>query len=250
MAYLSGFFSQTNKITLLVFNIIMFIVGLLVTVLGLLLKYDKKFKELISFKQVEKILDVGEINTITILVIAIGGFVMVLSLLGVLGLIFLSKFLLITYQVIIIILFLAHGIGLLVYVFSRGTIEKGIKSGMKQIVDNLNTQTNTSSIYVTDCDIMKAFSNLFTCCGSNSPRDFNNSAVILNCCSNSIDIQAGCSDKIISSIQANAKNYLIIPSCAILAVELVVMIMTPIITNRIRSSKNISFQNISFKNTK
>jgi hypothetical protein len=253
MAYLSGFFSKFNKIILLTLNIVLFIVGLLVTILGLVLKYDKKFKELISFKELEKILDIGQINTITIMVISIGAFVMILSLLGVAGLVFLSKFLLITYQVIIIILFLAHGIGLLVYVFDRSTIEKGIKTGINKVVTNLNTEANNTNSYKTDCDIMKALSSLFTCCGSDSPNDFkNNTDAITNCCSTkSPEVQTGCSSKIINSIQENAKIYLIIPSCIILAVELIVIVMTPVITKHIRSSeKNYSMQNYNFKNTK
>ena len=252
-SYLDTCCSRFYKKILVFFNACMFIVGLLVTILAIVLKYDKNFKELINLKELNTILNVGEINSITILFLAIGIFVMVLSMIGLFGLLCLSKILLITYEAIIVILFISHGIGLLVLVFGKSKIENEFGKGMVKLVNNLNTLNNASNAYIVDRDIMKALSTTFACCGDQSSKDFlNNTAPITDFCTEkTIDTDVGCTKKVIDDLTKYASDFLIIPSCVILLVELFIMILTPIITGRIKNSTDKEpfkgFKNYSFK---
>ena len=233
---LDGCCSKFYKYILVFLNVVIFIIGLVVTILAALLKYDKNFKDLLNLKELEDVVDVAKINSITILFLTIGIFAIILSLLGLFGLWCLNKFFLIVYEVIVILLFLTHGIGLLVLVFGKTTIVESFEKEMVKIVENLNTYENDTKEYKKSCDTMLALSDLFSCCGDKSPRDFNTTARY-DCCNPDkvTNSSVGCTQKTIDDVTDNAFNFLVIPSLAILGVELFVIIFTPFIIGKIRN---------------
>ena len=254
---LIGCCSSIYKTILICFNVLLFIIGLLVTIFAAVVK-TKGFKDLIGLKELNDIINLAQINIITILFLSIGVFVIFISLVGLLGLWCLNKFLLYFYELIVILLFLAHGISLIVLVFDRSAIEKEFKKGMVKLVDNLNTLSNTTEKYDYDCQQMKALSNLFNCCGDKSPSDFyNNTFTLTGCCAEKSIISTGCTQKTIDDITKNAVNYLIIPSLVMLGAELAVITLTPLIIKKIRrgdgddSSKGITkFENKNYRRQK
>lgn len=227
---LDGFFANFYKCILLFFNTLILILGLLVFILAAILKWDKK---LLNIKELEEIVNLGKIDSITIFFLIIGAVAIVISLIGIVGLCCLNKFLLYVYEVIVLLLFLSHAIALLVLVFGRSSIEKSINEEIKNVVDRLNT--NASS-FDEACQTMKGLSNLFHCCGNKNVSDFDKPYIIQDCCqdSNSTSNADGCSDKINDFLEDKSISYLIIPSCVILGVELIVIIFTPFIIRHVK----------------
>ena len=223
---LDGCCSKFYKVSLIIFNLLIFLVGLLVFIFAAVLKWDK---DLLNIKELDEIVKLTEIGNITVFSMIIGAFAILVSLIGLLGLWCLDKCVLIVYEIIIILLFLSHGIALLVLVFGKNGVEKSFESSMEKIIDDLN---NNSTDYSKSCEIMHGLSKIFECCGNNGPSDFNSTLIGENCCENS-NITIGCTGKIISMVTDNSINYLIIPSGLILAVELLVIIVTPFIISHI-----------------
>jgi hypothetical protein len=230
--------SRFYRNLLIAFNIFILIIGIVITILASLLKYSEKFKSLINLKELTEVVNVAQINAITLLFLIIGIFAIILSIVGLLGLWCLNRVLLIAYEIVILLMFLTHGIGLLVLIFDRGSIENQFKKAMGTLVVTLNTNETSTNIYKTDCDTMLALSDIFKCCGDKAPSDFKYNTTIHDCCGkDTTPITHGCSQKVIDTLTKNAINYLIIPSCSILAVELIVIIVTPLIMRDIRSLK-------------
>ena len=226
---LEGLCSNFYRACLLTFNILIFLVGLGVFIFAAILKWDPK---LLNIKELQSLIKLSEIQSITIFFMILGAFIIIISLIGVLGLVRLYKYLLYVYEVVIIILFLSHGIALLFLVFGKSTIEKEITKSMTELVDDLNANATN---YKTQCEVMQGLSLVFKCCGRDGPSDFNSTVTIDNCCDNvNPNTTVGCSSKIFEIITDKPLDYLIIPSCAVLAAELIVMIFTPSIIKHIR----------------
>lgn len=235
---LSNICSKFYRHILIAFNIIILIVGILVTTFAAVVKYDKDFSQLIDAKALTDVINITQINSIAILFLAIGVFAILLSFLGILGLCCLNRCLLVLYEIIVILLFLTHAIGLLVLVFGQGSIEKAFRGEMENIVMRLKNEKNDTK-YEIDCQTMQLLSDLFKCCGNSSSTDFiNNPNIINNCCKVSNTTKSpGCTQLAIDSIETNAINYLLIPSGAILGVELLVIILNPLIISDIRKQQ-------------
>jgi hypothetical protein len=242
MKTLDGGCSQMYRYVLVFFNVIIFIMGLLICILAAVLKWGK----LDVFSEIDKIgggevLGLAKIDTVVILVLVLGLFALLLSLIGLLGLCYLNKFLLYVYEVVVLLLFLTHGIGLLVALFARGSIEDIFNKELTKIVDNYINPNTTKQLY---CDEMKTLAELFKCCGSKSPSTLKSQTIIDNCCVqsdksivfkvNDTTSTYGCTNNVVNKLEANAKSYIFIPSGIILVVELVVVVVTPLMIGDIR----------------
>ena len=84
-------------------------------------------------------------------------------------------------------------------------------------------------------------SRLFHCCGANGPDDIKNSTVALECCHVDNDTNAvynqGCADVTVDLLKKNALNFLLIPSCVILLVELYAILIIPVLIGICRRHK-------------
>jgi small-conductance mechanosensitive channel len=230
---LKGCCSKFYKNILLSFNILIFLVGLAVFIFAAILKWDPK---LLNIQELEKLTKLTQIESITIFFLVLGAFIILVSLIGLLGFRFLNKFLLYVYEVIIIMLFLSHAIALLVLVFDRSTIEKEITKSIDKVVDDLNAYPNATN-YMDQCDVMLGLSVTFSCCGKDGPNDFNSTSTVKSCCDGkTTNATIGCNTKIIEIITDKPLYYLIVPSCAVLGVELIVIIFTPFIIKNIIKS--------------
>lgn len=115
----TGCFGSLIRIVLGIINTIFLLIGLAIFITAAILRWssDSLLNKITNSEAIQSIISVSALDATTIVLLAIGGFIIALSLAGLLGVICSSRFFLVIYEIIIIILFLAHGITLLVVAF-------------------------------------------------------------------------------------------------------------------------------------
>lgn len=213
---------------LLIINALFLVFGLTVFIAAAVLKWGNgALNKLADIKYMDDLVKVGSVGSIAVFLMILGGTIVILSFVGILGVKFMNKFFLVLYEIIVAVLFLAHLIALLVLIFGASKIEDTYK---KELTNQLN-KLNNNTEYDIGCDLFKALSNTFHCCGVNSYKDFTLNGTV--CCD--IDEETkkipnenvGCRDKSVELVKENAINLLIIPSAIILVVELFALSMVP-----------------------
>lgn len=219
---------------IILINSIFLILGLTIFIAAAVLKWgNNDFNKFADIPHVEEIIKVGSVGTIAVAVMVIGAFIIVMSIMGIIGAKFLNNFFLIIYEIIVGILFLAHGIAILVLLFGSSSLEEDYKKAINETVTSLNKGDDDKK-----CDFMKGLSTLFNCCGAEKgPGDFNGTAIAEKCCELKDEKlpTEGCSVKSISELEKNAENIILIPSGIILVIELFTLIMVPCIIGKERN---------------
>jgi hypothetical protein len=223
------------RFLLVIFNTILLVAGLVTFILACVLKWGKGLLSKLDVKELDDVIDVGTIDVVAVVVLIVGVALMVISLVGILGLCYLNKCLLGLYEVIVILIFLVHLVGLLVFVFSKSSIEKEFGKGMSKLVNSLNGFNSSVNVSTTiECEAMLALSKIITCCGDKGPSDFSNRTEINNlCCASNSPTLKGCTSKLTTEIDSHANSYLVIPSGIILVVELIIIASTPLLSRSI-----------------
>ncbi|CAF1138478.1 unnamed protein product [Brachionus calyciflorus] len=216
-------------------NAFLLILGLVVFITAAVLKWSTILNKFTNIKGIDVLVKAGSINTISLVLLIIGGFIILLALFGLFGSKYKKTFFLKIYEVIIILLFLANGISILVLIFDSNKIEKEFKKQFNSTVFEIVDDFNNNKTYTEKCDLSYAVSEIFKCCGSNSPMDFNGTDLAKICCYKSQVGTPGCTNIVVDKIKSNAFYLLIIPSCIILATELTNIILVPILIRKIRS---------------
>lgn len=223
------------RFILFVINFLFFLLGVVVFITAAVLKWGNTIEKLNDIPELKEISYVGSINTVAIIIMIVGAFITLLSLFGLLGVKFLNRPLLIIYESIVVLLFLTHGISILVIIFASS----GIETKYKEILNNTMNDLNANKHISTNCDVFKGLSEVFHCCGVTKPSDFINQTLTTECCAqdkNSNPYTDGCGDKSFNDLQKNAINLLIIPSAVILLVELFSIITVPFLIGRINKN--------------
>ncbi len=226
------------RVILMIINLLFLLIGLAVFIIASIIKWSPSLfiNKITNNPAVNSILNITVLDDVSIALLVIGGFIILLSLIGLLGVCFSSKFFLILYEIIIIILFLAHGITLLVVIFSSGTFENAFKQALNNTMDTINDPATSEKDLNTECTVMNGLSEIFKCCGANSRHDFLNKTLALKCCVNGTN--DGCSDRTIKVINDNAVSILFLPNGVILVFELILILLVPFFLNRIKKSQN------------
>lgn len=220
----NGCCSSLARFFLFLINGLFLLMGLVLFILAAVLKWTD-WIEGFSIKELDSLTTFGAINTVPIVVMVIAGFMIVLSAIGIIAALSLNKCFLFIYEVLLILIFLVHGVSLLVLVFTKDTIEK-------EYLNYLNITAPKISKENRECDLFKALSLSFDCCGAEyGYNSFYNRTVANDCCAaNRTDI--GCGKLSIEFIESHATNLVIIPSGAILVVELFAIIAIPVLMSR------------------
>ncbi len=223
------------RFLLLVVNSLFLILGLVVFIGAAVLKWgNNPFSKFSDIKHVDDIVKIGSIGSIAVTLMVIGGIIIVLSTIGIIGVKFLNKFFLVIYEIIVGILFLSHGIAILVLLFGSSSLETNYKDAVNSTV----TKINDNKDFEINAEFMLGLSTLFKCCGSNGPSDFKNATVLKDCCEEQSENKGywteGCAAKSVKTIKDSAVNLLVIPSGIILVVELFSLIMVPCLIGKKR----------------
>jgi hypothetical protein len=223
-----GCCAKSVRFFLILINSLFLTMGLIVLLTGLLLKFTSVFNDFTNVPGIDTLVKSSTITGVLTTLLVIGSFCVVISLFGLIGSCCTSKFFLVIYEILIILLFLSQFIALMVVLFSSGKVETEFREGLNKTVNHINKNDTDRS---DSCKLSNTLSRLFKCCGSNSPNDFN-----INdrkeCCYDA-NYSVGCGDKIIKDIKGNYIGYLVVPNVIILGVELFGMIMVPFLIGKI-----------------
>lgn len=212
---------------LTILNVIFMILGILIFILAAVLKWGSSVLDIDGIKDIIKF---GSFDAVATLLLIFGAVIFGLALFGILGVRCASKFFLVIYEGIIIVLFLAHLISLIVLLFSESSIEGEFRGALNTTVTKLNENKKPDGSV--ECIVMTGLSTAFACCG-NKGNDLLPSVGQI-CCSNyNSTASVGCTDKAISYLKDNAVSFIIIPSGVILLVELIVIVTVPFIMGKI-----------------
>ena len=119
-----GCCASSIRVFLILVNSIFFILGLLLLILGLVLKYTTVFNKFLNIDGISTLIKSTTITGFLIFVIVISVFCLVVSLFGLIGSCCTNRFFLICYEIVIVLLFLSQAIALMVLLFSSSKIEK------------------------------------------------------------------------------------------------------------------------------
>lgn len=228
-----GGFAQCTRFLLAIINVIFLILGLTVFITACVLRWGSTgFSKLINIEEISTLIEgASSINAITIFFLVIGGFIILLSLFGILGVKYMNRFFLIVYEIIIVCLFLAQIVAILVLVFSSSSIESEYRKSLNNTMDAINKDKDIDE----NCKLFKSISDVFHCCGINGPSDFVNQTLVTSkiCCKDYTgDYSTGCADKSINSIEDNVVSLIVIPSSIILGIEFFAMVTVPFLVGK------------------
>ena len=227
-----GCCGQLIKFCLVTVNVLFLVLGLVVFISAAVLKWGNGvFSKFTDIPGISELVNVSKIDGVSIFLLVLGGFIMLLSFMGLIGVKYLSKPFLVTYGFLVLIMFLAHLIALVVLLFSSSPIETQYMKALNKTMTDINEVKD----FKKNCDIFKGLSEVFKCCGLEGPNDFTNKTVILTCCEpnkDKVPYESGCGQKSIDDIKKNAINLLFIPSGIILVIELFAVVMVPFLIGR------------------
>lgn len=100
------------RVLLIIINSIFFLIGLTVFIIAAVLRWGSSsiLSKLSGDKEVETILNLSAIDAVSVALLALGGFVIIVSLLGLVGACCANKCFLFLYEAVIVALFIGHAI--------------------------------------------------------------------------------------------------------------------------------------------
>jgi hypothetical protein len=235
-----GKFAKSIQFMLIIVNLVFFLMGLIVFIIAAVLKWTTVFNKFINIQEIETLVKLGSVESVNTLLLVMGVFAMILSLMGILGAKYTNRFLLLSYEVVLVLVFLIHAISALVILGGSSKLEEEFRGAMSKTIDTLNEFYNlndtTNDVFVRECQLLRDLSTIFLCCGGNSPSDFTNTTLVDDCCSDYFDI--GCTDKVVNDVVMYSKHMIVIPSFIILTIELLAIIMVPFLLRRIKAENS------------
>lgn len=189
-------------------------------------------------QSIESILNISALNEVSVALLSIGAFLILLGFIGLIGTMCTSRFFLVLYEILIVIIFLCHGASLLIVTFRSNDVELEFRKGLNKTIEIINSPNTTQTEFKGECDIMRAFSTVFDCCGANGPQDFVNETYVVKCCVVK-DYQefVGCADKTVETVTSKGILIFLAPNATLLGVELILIIMIPFLISRIKREK-------------
>jgi hypothetical protein len=221
-----------------IINGLFLLIGLAIFIIAAILRWssDSLLNKITNNASIESIINVAVLDAATIVLLAIGAFILLLSFIGLLGVICANRFFLVIYEIVIIMLFLAHGITLIVAALKSSDIEDEFRKALNRTIDDINNPLTENSTVTADCAALNLLSEIFECCGAQGPSDFINPEYRYECCYSNLTTD-GCANKTVNTLKENGVNIIIIPNCSILAVEFLIILMVPFLIGRISRRK-------------
>lgn len=225
------------RVVLSLINIIFLIFGIAIFLLAALIKWGdiSSISRLINNEDIKSIIDMSVFNTVAVVLLIFGGFIILLSLIGLIGACCANRFFLVIYELVIIALFLAHGCILIVGGIKSSDVEKEFRKTLNQTAHSLTSSNMTETEFKTKCQGFKIISQFFSCCGAESPSDFNKT-LQQECCYGQTQVY-GCSQQLISTVKTHGINVIIIPNSVILCFEFLLILIVPFLIGRITKGR-------------
>lgn len=203
------------------FSLLFLLVGIALVVLTSLLKWSDVLTKVLNTNQL-KALEIVSIDAITIALLCVGAFIIVLSFIGLVAVISLNKCLLIFYEIVCLIIFLAHLGAFIAYFVYEPKLQTEIEKGLNSTISK-----NSSVLFY-------SISSAFDCCGSTGPSDITSQGYNINLwCSKPTSQTRGCGNATYSFIKQNSVYAIVIPTSILLFIELTILFGVPILVMRI-----------------
>jgi hypothetical protein len=171
------------------------------------------------------------IEILSLVMFILGPFMVALSYLGLIGACCANRFFLVLYEIVLVVLFLSHGILLIIGGAKSPEVEREFRDSLVTIVEKIKHSRSPRD----ECVVFFLVSKLFTCCGAGSPADFNKTQSA-TCCIQPMPVY-GCSERAVSMVK---HNIIIVPSSIILSLEFILILAVPFLIGRITSSSSSS----------
>lgn len=112
----TGCFGSFIRIILSLINIVFLLCGLAVFLIAAALKWADTtlISRFIKDEGIRSIIDVSAFDTVSWALLVLGAFIVLLSLIGLIGACCANRFFLVIYEIILIMLFLSHGVLLII----------------------------------------------------------------------------------------------------------------------------------------
>jgi hypothetical protein len=233
-SYKLGFFGTLIRYFLLLVNILFLLIGIVLLVTACVFKWGSSITKLFNIEAIDKLVSSASISVIPIILLVLSIIIIMVSFFGFIGVKKMNRCLMITYEIIVIAIFVAHLAALLVLVFNRSSIDKEIKKGMAETVDKINSNSTSADDFKVYARLSLELSKLYKCCGDSGPADFKNQTLITVVCE-SVDYKDGCTQKILDSLDAITTGLAVIPSAVMLGIEGFAILTVPFL---IGSAKN------------
>lgn len=232
----TGLFGSFVRLWLVILNLVVFLIGVLVFTLSAILRWNPNFiiDEITNDKALESILNFSGLETVSNSLLVVGGLLIVMGFIGLVGALCASKFCLISYEVLMVLIFLSHGILVLVVTFTSADLETEFRKELNKTVDTLNSPNATAIQFKNQCATMKALSTIFECCGADGPNDFVNQTIVDDCCMSKVYV--GCGDKTVDTIKNDGIQIILIPNVVFLVLELILILVIPCLVTSIKNA--------------
>jgi hypothetical protein len=224
-----------NLVTILltIINAIILLLGVTIFIIAAVLKWSKNsvLNKLLELADKVTIIDLSSITIVSYVLLGIGAFLIIVSLVGLIGACCSSRCFLVIYEIILIAIFMSHLTLVLMIILGFPKIEQEFKKAMDKSVDQLNTTQVTPQDIDKLCAPLKVISDLFDCCGSSGSSDFISNEIRNTCCkANTTD---GCSSKVFQVSRQHGWLFIVIPNIVICCIEWLFIIAVPFLINRI-----------------
>ncbi|CAF1081366.1 unnamed protein product [Brachionus calyciflorus] len=188
------------------------------------------------------IINVTTINNDNLIRLILSAFIIMLCIIGLCGACCANRFFLGVYEILMVILFISHGIGFVNEL--SGTVENEFKNSLyriefrqplNEIVFDVNSNKTSEEDKIEKCSALKLISEIYECCGLNGPGDFINATYVTECCYGSSTY--GCGDETVMSFKENGVNNIIILNSIELVLEFSIIIQVPFLIGYITKSR-------------
>ena len=152
------------RVFLGIVNALFLLIGLAVFIIAAVLRWNSGsiLNKITNSEAIQSIISVAALNAATIVLLAIGAFIILLSLVGLLGVICANRFFLVIYEVVIILLFLAHGVTLIVAAVKSSDIEDEFRKSLNRTIDDINNPMSDNTTVVAECAALNLLSGSYS----------------------------------------------------------------------------------------
>ena len=142
-----GAFGSCIRLILVTFNIILFIIGAVVFASAAIIRWKPELivSELIDDQDINSLINISSLGTVSLALLTIGGAMLLLGVIGLIGTMCSSRFFLVLYEVLIIVIFFCHGVLLLLVSYKSSDLEEEFRKELNKSIEIINSP-NSSEI--------------------------------------------------------------------------------------------------------
>lgn len=135
------------RLILCIFNLLLLIVGGVIFVTAAIVRWNPSIIIGDSNSTIESMLNISALNSVSVALLSIGGFLILLGLIGLIGTLCTSKSFLVLYEFVIVVIFLCHGVVLLYGAFKSNELEDEFRKELNRTMDNINSYNTTGEAF-------------------------------------------------------------------------------------------------------